>query len=75
MIIKQVALNHAAYSDPVISSRLFSGRSVSVERQVNQNRPQLSAMMLDLTIQQQQHVARLQQGIHPSLATRHIEVL
>lgn len=75
MLIKQVTLNQAAYSDPIVSSRLFNGRSVSVDRQVEQNRPQLSALLPDVTIQQQQHLARLVQGIHPPLATRHIEVL
>ncbi|HGJ5855916.1 hypothetical protein QE197_13485 [Arsenophonus nasoniae] len=75
MLIKPVTLKNASYSESVISSQPFNGRSVSVDRQVNQSRGQLSALMLDLTIQQQQHLARLQQGDHPSLATRHIEVL
>ncbi|WGL97568.1 hypothetical protein QE177_10165 [Arsenophonus sp. aPb] len=75
MLIKQVTLNQAVYSDPIVSSRLFNGRNVSVDRQIEQNRPLLSEMLPDLTVQQQQHLARLVQGTHSPLATRHIEVL
>ncbi|HGJ5875649.1 MAG TPA: hypothetical protein ACHBX0_03615 [Arsenophonus sp.] len=48
---------------------------MALDSQVKQARPQLSSMMLALTLPQQQHLARLAQGIHPSLDTRRIEIL
>ncbi|WGO84335.1 hypothetical protein [Arsenophonus apicola] len=75
MLLKQVTLNQSVYSDPIVSSRLFNGRSVSVDRQIEQNKPLLSEMLPALTVQQQQHLARLEQGTHSPLTTRHIEVL
>lgn len=66
------------YSEQSISSGLLHGRKVTLGEPANLSKfNQLADLggIIDMTIQQQQHLMRLVQGSHSPLTDRQIEVL
>lgn len=66
------------YREQSIASGHFNGRKITLGELANLSKfNQLAELggIIDMSIQQQQHLMRLVQGSHSPLAARHIEVL